>query len=260
MIKSKKQFSPIIALFVVTLLLSLTVHIPAGWLLQNDIVKQAMQSNGVELNGVTGTVFTGQANLNYQGRFVGQVEWHIKPLELVMLNASADVKWMYQTSAADGQLNVSLFSPHEVGLQNLKGALFVHDLSQLALPYLSQYSTFVKDAQGRLDITRTQMIFDTDQQWFNGFSLNAQAEKLALMGNQFPTLEVTGQQSEESGEVRFAVTGGEEGAWSLQLDSSLSPGFIQQGQLDLKAVSEKQLPDWAFTLRKRSPTHYQLIF
>jgi general secretion pathway protein N len=82
-----KRLWPLVALGVGAFIIFALVTLPAG------IVLSRLGSSGIHAGGVSGTIWTGRAQvLQIQGAHIGSVEWDLHVLPLFAARVSADVK------------------------------------------------------------------------------------------------------------------------------------------------------------------------
>lgn len=114
-----------LVLFLVAFVVFLIATVPASF-----AVSYLPQPSPVQLAGVSGTVWNGQArSLVHEGRDLGKLEWSLHPLSLLGMKLSTDFKLTQSRLQADGE--ATIYKDQTILLENthLRG-----DVEQLPLP------------------------------------------------------------------------------------------------------------------------------
>lgn len=253
----KKGF--IFALFIVVFLVSLAVNTPASLVLKNTMVEKAMAQQGLELKNPQGSIWDGQVELFLQQNnnpSIGQVHWQLNPWQLFLLKIDADTQWHYKTSTVAGNLVVKMLSPQKLRANDFKGQLLLPDVLELAKTQIPSAMQMMQSAQGRIDIISLNGAFDIANNSPIELQTKAEVVNFELLENKLPTIEIKAQQIEK--EPLNIVLLSEAEKWNLQGEFTSQDWLRYRGELNLKASSANDLPEWAYALQKKTPTHYFL--
>ncbi len=259
--RGKKNIVLGVSVFVLVLVASLLTHLPAAWVIGQQSVQSQLKASGVKLSAVDGTVWNGSVHIRYRNSELGELSWSLQPLSLLFLNLNAELNWQYQASLLSGQVQSALLSATELQLQDVKGELVATDVLNLSkgVVRLPPSMSMLEDMSGTVNIASLNSVIDLQRLWPKGLQATATVNGLNLMGNQFPQIALNASQPDSQGKIVGQLTG-EGSNWNLTGKVELQSPSKYHGQLEVKAASERDLPDWAFVMQKKSPTHYLTRF
>lgn len=249
----------VFTVFIVVFLVSLLVNTPASWLLKNAVVQQAIAQQGLSLKNPQGTIWNGQTELFLQQKNeqpLGRTSWQLNPWQLFLLKVDVDVQWLYKTSKLTGNLTTSAMSLDRINFREIAGKLSLPEVLELAKGRLPNTMQMLQSAQGQIEIVSLNGEFDTSTNSPVEIQGQAQVVNFELLQNQLPTIEVEAQQLVQE-PLRVSLLG-EAKKWNLQGEFTSQDWFRYRGELNVKATSANDLPEWVYTLQKRTPTHYFL--
>jgi len=246
-------------LFIVMLVISLLIQTPAAWVLSNKTVTAQLGKAGIELSSVEGSVWNAKADLFVKKQYSGQVSWQLNALNLLWLNTDVDVQWQFHNSKLQSHLNISMLNPAQAQIEATSGHVNIDEMVDLAANHLPPQLAMVKEAKGGIEITQFDTMLDLNSGKTQNLKAQADVKDLALIGNVFKLIKLDAQQAEKGQTIKGNILS-EGQTWNLTGEFILPNLKSYQGQVEVKAASEEDLPDWAFMMRKKSPTHYTLRF
>jgi len=270
--RSNKHVFGLIILFVAVLLLSILWQLPASWVLSKPAIKNAIEqkvnaSQKLKITASRGTIWQGEADLAIENRSekngvsqdafsVGKVSWKLHPMSLLLTKLSADIHWQLGQSALVGNVSMGVFSSAEkrkIHLSNAKGRIDLKDLMpKLKFNKITE-SPFTQNIQGQISFNYLDAEYIVQTRWFNALKSEIQVDGLLVMNNVFPRLDIQTDIEDESIQARLS---GQQTNWNLHGTASLNRSYSYLLNLNLKVDSEKNLPDWAFAMQKKSALNY----
>lgn len=253
------------AVFIVSLLVSVVVHLPAAWVLNQPEIKSTfskpiLKTKQVQLGAINGSVWQGSTRVKLHDRVtkqqvdVGQVSWSFKPMSLVWLDLAVDLQWKYADSTLKGELSSNVMSAKEqLKLSDLTGELVMQQVVGLLNLKQKPSAAMLQNMQGQVKVEGVNTTLDIQKAWPTALSGQLTITNLDVMENRFPTITVRTGLNEQRVQASLLS---EAPNWNLTGDVFLMPNSRYQSNLVLKAQDEQSLPDWAFLMRKKSPTHY----
>ena len=253
--------------FGLVLALSMLIHVPANWVLSHASIKNSLLEKGLIVEQVQGSIWNGSLQLIYQPKLaastkdqeLGKINWQFKPMPLLWLDGAIAMQWQYQDSAITADIDSSLLELKKVQVRELAGAVKISDAVPLLMnvlpPTMRRNMQLLQTANGDFKITQAQALIDL--QLMQPVELQAQAQviEFEFMGNRLPIIELDAEQAAGSSALEVSLLSKAQN-WNLQGLFSSANWQDFSGELNLKAASSQDLPDWAFALRKKSDTHY----
>lgn len=246
--------------FLLVLLLSLIVHIPANWVLQQPLVKDSLQQSNIQLTQAQGTIWSGSANItlssNRQSNLqsIGRLEWQLEPFNLLLLKLAYQTHWQLKESQLHAMLEVPLLASDELHASHIHGELSIENLMPVVSGILSTSMQMVSGAQGQLSVLPSRAVLNMQQAMPLEVEGKATLSNFNFMENRLPAVEITLKQA--MGETAKLAMLGSADSWNLQGEFTSDNWQQFSGEIHVKAQSAQAIPDWAFALRKKTPTHY----
>jgi hypothetical protein len=244
--------------FITVLLGSLLVHIPAGFVAQTSAVKAQLDNAGVTVSSTTGTLWNGSANLRYKQQSLGELKWNLQAMSLLMLKADLNFNWQLKNSELKGDINTGLLNLENLDLVNIEGVVQLDQAMQIAQNINPKIPSLLSGLAGKLEIENLDTSIDLHNRWPKKLQAETKLTGLNFMGNQFPSTKLSLQQAEaELSPIDTSILGEGKG-WNLTGQLQLNPKLNYSGDIEVKAATENSLPDWAFLMPRKSPTHYSM--
>ncbi|WP_040727441.1 type II secretion system protein N [Thiomicrorhabdus sp. Kp2] len=270
--RNKKQFAGFVALFVVVLLLSILSQLPANWVLSKPFIKQAIEqkinpSQKLKILASRGTIWQGEVDLAIEKHVannaksasaisIGKIAWDLNLASLLITKLSADIDWQLGQSTLSAEVSTGIFSSMEtrnLHVSDVNGVINLKDLMpKLAFKKVAE-SPITQNLAGLVGINHVEAEYLLQARWFSALESDFQIDELSVMNNVFPTLNLKANLQEERIKARL---NGQKTGWQLNGTASLNKSYAYHLDLNLKATSEKELPDWAFLLQKKSAVNY----
>lgn len=245
-------------LFILTLVVSVFLHLPASWVLSQPQVMKQLPPN-LQLSNVEGAWWRGESSVNLRQagqpypKSLGQVKWRLNWSSLVTLSPSVKLKWKQAKQSVVLTVQADSSSGNLI-LEEVNGRVKLNYLAQ----FLPNVGALLSDAKGDLRLKKIHAVlaFKNNQAWPQALDGKITLLGMAAMGAQIERLDIT--PTLDNNRVKLAMDGGGDG-WKLKGQVLLSANRQQQTNLTLRADSKNTMPDWvALVMPMKNPTLAEL--
>ncbi|BCN94320.1 hypothetical protein THMIRHAM_21050 [Thiomicrorhabdus immobilis] len=270
--RKKRKIIGVASLFIVALFFSILSQLPANWLLSNPIVKSTIEqkinlTQNIKILASRGTVWQGEVDLAIEQKDskimatsnvipIGKVSWDLQIMSLFITKLSADISWEFGQSVVSGELSTRVFSSiqsRKIHLSGVSGVVNLKDvISKLPVNKITA-SPIAPSLVGLVSINHLETEYLVQTKWFRVLQSAIQIDDLVVMNNKFPTVNLQVELQDERIQSRLDAL---QAGWKLDGVASLNKSYAYRLDLNLKADSEKELPDWAFLMQRKSAVNY----
>ncbi len=250
LVKLSKSFF-IFSAFVIVLIISIAVHLPLGWLLDQPQIKQQIPKN-ITLSQPQGTWWNGQfhvkLNTPTEKIELGEIAYKISWTDLLFADLAADISWLVAGKSADkltAQVNVD---GELLKVTNLSGDVAVSSLMQL-----SEKTAILADAGGELHLLDLSFELPIKEAWPTKMTGKLTITQFSAMGMELGLLEAV--PSVQGQEIQTNITGGQQSkGWELKANTVLFKNNRYQYDVKVTATNPNNMPDWvALMLPMKNP-------
>jgi len=262
MLKQPKTYVYVMG-FVLAFLTSLVVHLPASLVTQNEQVRAQLAASDLSITSVSGTIWRGSVNVAVQGNHTGEFAWHVNPTALLAMQTDVDLNWRYQGSDVFAHLNTGLLEQELIFIDEVKGVLVLGPLVGMIKSFNPKMPSMLSQLEGRVQLESLRMALNPKTQWPSDVKGNAKLVGVSFMNNALPITKVNVKQKTGKKSAKLPIDFNlvaDANDWNLQGNGQLTHQQRYSGDISVKSVDEKSLPDWVFMMRQKSPTHFSAKF
>lgn len=240
-----KRWSRVVILFLSVTILSLIWHFPASWVVQQSWVKQNLPKP-MKMSEVSGSWWHGEANVSWQNRSLGVVEWQWHPLEVLTGSLALSMK----LNASEAQLKAQvLANATDIVVKDVNGTFS-----------LSYFSSFLKSpsilqaAEGDVVLKEVSTAFsqaglNSGQVWPNNLKGQVVLVDFDMMGVHLPLLKVTPELTGQS--IKLLLNGAGKN-WQLTGTSIVTANHRFQNNLILTSTTPQSFPSWGGVMMQKT--------
>lgn len=277
---NKRKTAGLSVIFLVALLLSVIVQLPASWVLSQPTIKSAIEqrinsNSNLHILASRGTIWQGEVDLAIQTQntrpgnlssiksssasnviSIGSLNWNWRLTSLLFNNIKMNLNWTLNQSNLTGLVSTQVFAAHAKRTIVFTDVSGVADLNHLIqkIPTLDiSQLPMLQNLTGQVGVNELVGEYQLSENWFKSFTANLQVDSLTVMNNAFPRLAINATLEKDKIMARI---NGQQSSWSLTGAATLNKRLAYQVDFNLNAQSDNDLPDWAFLMRKKSATNY----